>query len=363
MNNRNGDAGRDVDPDLYRRLKALPKIELHRHLEGSLRLETLAAIADQYRMDLPGYGVEDIRPLVQIVPGDEPDASVYLAKFGTLRGFYKSPEIIDRVAYEAVADAAAENTVYFELRFTPPALAREKGYSLAEVTDWVIAAVERASRDFGIMVRLIASMNRHESVELGHEVVKVAAERLDRGLVAVDLAGAEREYPGDTFEKVFQEAREAGLAITIHAGEWAGPESIRLAVEKLGAQRIGHGVRVVEDSDVLQMTLERQIAFEVCPTSNVQSGVVRSYEQHPLRDMYQIGLLTTLNTDNTSVGALSLTDEYARAIRYLNFSLDDIKRLILNAAQAAFLPQGEREQLMDRLEAEFSPAGESPTSS
>jgi adenosine deaminase len=284
--------------------------------------------------------------LVQIVAADPPDASTYLAKFGVLREFYRSPQVIDRIAYEAVADAAADHIVYFELRFTPHALARAQGYPLAEVTDWVIGATRRAAADFGVEVGLILSMNRHESVDLGHEVVAIAADRMDEGVVGVDLAGAEHEHPGEEFVPVFQAARRAGLNITIHAGEWAGPESIRLAVERLGAARIGHGVRVVEDSDVLQMTREREIVFEVCPSSNVQSGVVRGYDQHPLRDMYQVGLLTTLNTDNTGVGGFTLTDEYVRAVADLGLGQKDVKQMVLNAARAAFLPPRRRERLI-----------------
>jgi adenosine deaminase len=331
--------------DITKLFQALPKIELHRHLEGSIRLETLAAIAREHQLPLPGFEVADIRPLVQVVEDDSQDAPTYLAKFGVLREFYRSPQIIDRIAYEAVADAATERIVYFELRFTPHALARVGGYSLAEVTDWVIAATRRGSYDFGVEVGLIVSMNRHESVELGREAVEVAADRLDKGVVAVDLAGAEHDYPGEEFVPVFQAAREAGLPVTIHAGEWAGPESIRLAVERLGAARIGHGVRVVEDSDVLQMAREQGIVFEVCPTSNVQSGVVRDYDQHPLRDMYQVGLVTTLNTDNTGVGGFGLTDEYVRAVTDLGLEAKDVKQMVLNAARAAFLPPQRRERL------------------
>lgn len=347
----------NVTPDrlLAERVKALPKIELHRHLEGSLRLKTLVYIAQEFGIDLPAESPEPehMRSLVQITDQDKPSSAAYLSKFMVLRSFYQSPEIIDRLVYEVVADAAAENTVYFELRFTPMALAKTKSFALADVTDWVIRAVDRAKRDFPIDVRLIMSMNRHESVDLGREVVELAIDRIGRGVVGVDLAGAESDHPGENFAPVFKRAREAGLSVTIHAGEWSGPASIRLAVEKLGAMRLGHGVRIVEDSKVVQMVRERQIACEVCPTSNVQSGVVRTYEQHPLRDMYQVGLLTTINTDNTSVSGITLTEEYLQVMRYLKLTLDDIKQHVLNAARASFLPAAEREKLVSRLTAQL----------
>ncbi|MBN1313045.1 MAG: adenosine deaminase [Anaerolineae bacterium] len=333
----------------------MPKIELHRHLEGTLRLDTLAEIAREHKIDLPGYDVDTIRPLVQITDDDQAHSKTYLSKFGVLRSFYQSPEIIERVAYEAVADAAAENTVYFEMRFTPLALTKARDFDMADGADWVIGAVEQASRECGIDVRLIMSMNRHESIEIGQEILEIAIARQNRGVVGLDLAGNEADFPGAEFAPVFHKAREAGLGVTIHAGEWAGPESIRLAIDTLGASRLGHGVRIIEEPELFDVTRERGIVYEVCPTSNIQSGVYDSYEQHPLKAMHQAGLLTTINTDNTSVSALSLTDELARAVEYIGLSIDDIKQNTLNAARAAFLSPDERERLVNRLMAEFSP--------
>lgn len=343
-------------------LRALPKVELHRHLEGSLRLSTVAEIAQAYHLALP-EDIERLRPLVQMTPGDDLSAETFIAKFGVLRSFYRSPEIIDRVAYEAVADAAAEHIVYLELRFTPLALAREMGFPLAEVADWVLAAVRRAEADFGITARLIVSMNRHESPQLGEQCVDIAIERMDRGVVGVDLAGLENHYAGSPFAPAFRKAREAGLAITIHAGEWAGPESVLEAVEELGAMRLGHGVRVIEAPSVAALVRERGIALEVCPTSNIQTGVVKSLDEHPLRALYQMGLLTTINTDDPQVSATTLTNEYLVAMQHLDFTLEDIKQHVLNAAQAAFLPAAEREDLIRRLRAELDPARQASSTS
>jgi adenosine deaminase len=341
----------DVDQELYDQLKALPKIELHRHLEGSLRLSTLVDIAREFGLNLPiaGYRIDDLRPLVQITEEDQPDPVVFLSKFHTLRYFYQSPEVIDRIAYEAVADAAAENIIYMELRFTPIALARGMDFPLPDVANWVVSAVRRAEHDFGIDVRLIVSMNRHESVELGEQFVDIAVRLMDRGVVGVDLAGAEDQYPATPFAPVFRKAREAGLAVTIHAGEWAGPENVLEAIDLLGASRIGHGVNVIQDSKIVQKAREERIAFEVCLTSNYQSGVIHSLSHHPLRDMYQVGLLTTINTDDPSVSAINLTDEYIMATHHLGFTLDDLRQHIVNAAESAFLPEDEREKLIERV--------------
>jgi adenosine deaminase len=343
---------------LYQSLKAMPKIELHRHMEGSLRLGTLAEIAREHKIDLPGYEVDAIRPLVQITDDDETHSKVYLAKFAVLRGFYQSREIIERVAYVAVADAASEHTVYFEMRFTPLALTKAKDFRMIDTADWVINTVEQAGREFGIDVRLIVCMNRNESVEVGQEMMEIAVSRQERGVVGLDLAGNEADFPGAEFEPVFRKAREAGLGITIHAGEWGGPERIRLAIDTLGASRLGHGVRIIEDPDLMKEARARGIVFEVCPTSNVQSGVFPNYGQHPLRDMYQSGLITTINTDNTSVSALSLTDELVRSVEKVGLSMDDVKQHTLNSARAAFLAPGDRDGLVSRLTAELYPNAE-----
>lgn len=339
---------------LYEMIKGLPKIDLHRHLEGSLRLGTLADIAQKYQFDLPGYEVDAFRHLVQIVPSDAASVEAFLSKFDTLRQFYQSREIIERVAYEVVADAAADNIAYLELRFTPIALAREKGFPLAEVATWVIDAVEQAKADFDIAVKLLVSMNRHESVEIGAEHIEVAIANMNRGVVGVDLAGAENLFPGAPFKSLFDRAHAAGLNVTIHAGEWAGTESILEAINVLGATRLGHGVRVLEDEAVAELARERGITFEVCPTSNIQSGVVPSYAQHPLKPMYQAGLLTTINTDDPSISGINLTDEYVACVERMDFTLDDMKQQMLFAAQASFLPGQEKAALADRLSAAFS---------
>lgn len=342
---------RETNPNkqLYQGLKELPKIDLHRHLEGSLRLSTMAEIASEYHLDLPGYNIDDFRSMVQITAEDKPEAVVFLSKFKTLRHFFRSPEIVERVAYEAVADAAEENIVYFEMRFTPMALAREGHYPLHEAADWVIKSTQRAAKDFGIDVRLIVSINRHESVELGEKCLEIAIKRMGDGIVGMDLAGAENRFPGEPFAPIFRQARDAGLHITVHAGEWAGPESVREAIDKLGAMRLGHGVRIVEDKKLMQIAKDRRIPLEVCLSSNAQSGVVPTLKEHPLRELYEFGLLTTINTDDPSISAINLTDEFVVAMEHLQFNLDVLREHVLNAAEAAFLSDAEKKQLVAKL--------------
>ena len=327
-------------------LAKLPKIDLHRHLEGSLRLSSLFEIAQAYDLDLPAGSLDELRPYVQI-GGEDRTFRNFLDKFNVLRRFYQSPEIIRRLTYEAVEDAARDNVRYLELRFTPPALAKSRDYPLDEVTEWVIAAVDQACRDYpGIQVPLIVSLNRHEPVELAEQVTQIAIDRQERGIVGLDLAGDEVNYSDEPFRGVFRAAREAGLGVVAHAGEWTGPDTVRDAIENLGVQRVGHGVRVVEDLAVATLARERDVVFEVCVTSNWQSGVIQRLTDHPLRQMMDLGLVTTLNTDDPEVSAITLTNEYTAAAEQLGLSLAEIKQLVLNAAQHALLPPAARAALV-----------------
>ena len=344
-------------PSSMAALASLPKIDLHRHLEGSLRLSSLREVALAHDLGLPAATLGDLRPYVQIA-GEEHSFRNFLDKFNVLRRFYRSPEIIRRLAYEVVEDAALDNVRYLELRFTPPALANCQNYPLDEVTDWVIAAVALACRDHpSIQVKLIVSVNRHEPVEVAEQVVQIAVDRKAQGIVGLDLAGDEVNYPAEPFRGVFRAAREAGLGLVAHAGEWTGAAAVQDAIEHLGAQRVGHGVRVVEDPSVAALARERGVVFEVCLTSNLHSGVIQRLADHPLRAMMGLRLLTTLNTDDPSISDITLGDEYAAMVRDLGFSLGDVQQSILTAAGCAFLPPAARAELAEQCRVAMGWAG------
>ncbi len=336
-------------------LKAMPKIDLHRHLEGSLRLETLLEIAQKYGLDLPAADMERLRPYVQIT-NDPPDYEVFLSKFEVLRHFYRSPEAIHRLAYEVVADAALDNIHYLELRFSPQALARVRGFSLSEVADWVIEATQKASADLGIQVRLIVTLVRHDPIEQAQSVAEVAFERYGKGIVGLDLAGNEVKFPAGPFMPLFAEAKRLGMGVTVHAGEWASAEGVRQAIEELHADRIGHGVRSIENSKILRLVRDRQVALEVCLTSNLQTGVVQQMKHHPLVDLLNLGVKVTLNTDDPSISNLSLTDEYQVAVELMKLGYGDLRKLVLNAVNATFLPDNERKNLLKYFNQQL-PAG------
>ena len=339
----------DNSIELY---KSLPKVDLHRHLEGSLRLKTMLEIARAQGITVP-LSTGPLSHLVQVQTNEPYTYQNFLAKFNTLRMFYRSPEVIHRVTRDAIEDAAHDNVRYLELRFTPVALSRAERFPLGDVMDWVCESASKAAREFGLRVRLIASVNRHESVELAEQVAWLAADRKGRGILGLDLAGNEAEFSAVPFLGVFKEAHQAGLKLTVHAGEWAGAANVQEALETLDAERIGHGVRVLEDPKTVALACERGTAFEVCVTSNFQTGVVPSLQEHPLLQMLEAGLNVIIGTDDPSISQITLADEYRRACEELGMEQKQLKERILAAAQASFLPEAEREALIEQLSKEL----------
>jgi adenosine deaminase len=328
--------------------RALPKVELHRHLEGSLRLDTMLDIARQHGITIP----EDVLRLSTLVQVQEEDMFTFqnfLAKFNTLRLFYRSPDVIHRITREAIEDASKDNVKYMELRFTPVALSRAERFPLHDVIDWVMTSAQEAATKCGMIVRLIASVNRHESAELAEQVAWLAVEHMDHGMVALDLAGNEAEFKSEPFYGIFKEARQSGLHITIHAGEWGPAANVKEAIEELGAERIGHGVRVLENNDIVNLARERGTAFEVCITSNYQSGVVNSLDTHPLIRMLDAGVNVTINTDDPSISRITLSHEYYIACEDLHMPQSTLRQRILAAVQAGFLAENEKDKLMKQL--------------
>jgi adenosine deaminase len=309
-------------------------------------------IAQKHGVTVP-VSLLNLSGLVQVQDKDPMTFTNFLEKFKTLRLFYKSPDVIHRVTREAVEDAAKDNVRYLELRFTPVALSRAEGFPLHDVMDWVISSAREAAQSFKIKVGLIASVNRHESPELAEQVAWLAAEHVGDGIVGMDLAGNEAEFKTQPFLEIFKEAKQAGLRLTIHAGEWGPAGNVRDALENFGAERIGHGVRVMEDENVVTLARERGAVFEVCVTSNYQSGVVNSLNAHPLPKMLEADLKATVNTDDPSVSRITLADEYRHACEDLKVPLDTLKQSVLAAADAAFLPDDEKKKLVNSLKKEL----------
>lgn len=312
-----------------------------------MRFETVREIARALALDLPP--TSQLRRLVQVMDEEPFTYQNFLSKFAALRLIYRSQEIIQRITSEAIADAAADNVRYLELRFTPVALSRFQGFPLSRVMDWVIEGAQQADKAHGITTRLIASFNRHESVALAAQVSVLAVERMSRGIVGLDLAGNEVEFPAEPFSEVLRFARQKGLHITVHTGEWSHGSGVLTAVQQLGAERIGHGIRVLDSPEAMQVTHAGQIPFEVCITSNYQSGATPELTSHPFRRMLDQGLNVTINTDDPAISGITLSDEYRLVCEVLGLPLEVLRERTLAAARSAFLPETEKQTLLSAL--------------
>lgn len=322
----------------------VPLVDLHRHLDGNVRLATLLDIARQHGLTLPATTEEELRPHVQVMQ-PVPGLLEFLAKFRWLQEVFVTPEVIERIAYENLEDAVAEGIDYIELRFSPAFMGMRHGIDPQEVTRAVCAAWRAAQGRLPVMARLIVIMSRHLGEERCWEELEAGLAFQHEGVVAVDLAGDEANYPGTRYRKHFERARDAGFAITVHAGESAGAESVRQAIEELGATRIGHGVHAIEDEFLMELIAERGIALESCPTSNVQTTTVSGYDTHPLPAFLRRGLLITLATDDPSISGIDLPHEYRIARDHLHLSAEELRQLQANGLRAAFLNETERAAL------------------
>jgi adenosine deaminase len=293
---------------------------------------------------------EDIsREQVQVLPGQPRTPDNLMARFKVLRRLYRSEVIIRKVVRRAVQDAAGDGVAHLELRFTPAALVQAGDFTLEDVMDWVVDESRAAGRDYSLSLRLIASINRHEDVDLARRVAGLALKRLVGGIVALDLAGDESRFPARPFLPVFRFAHEGGLKICIHAGEWADGEGILEAIQDFGAERIAHGIHIFDSPVAFEAARDRGVPFEVCPSSNVLSGAASGYRAHPLKKMLAAGLHATLNTDNPGIQGIPLSSEYELASQEIGLSQAEFKTCMLNATQAAFVSPHERQELLAKL--------------
>ena len=325
----------------------LPKTDLHVHLDGSLRLETILELADQYGVEMPADTPEGLRRALHL--GENTGSLVeYLKAFETTLKVLQTKEALRRVAYELAEDAAAENVRYMEVRYAPMLHTRQ-GLRLTEVIEAVLAGLRQAAKDHGIWSNIIVCGIRNVTPEASLEMAQLAVAYKNRGVIAFDLAGAEYDHPAKHHLEAFQLVRANNIAVTIHAGEAYGPESIHQAIHDCGAHRIGHGCRLREDGDLLHYVNDHRIALECCPSSNVQTGAVRDLASHPIRLYHNLGLRVTINTDNRLVTDTTVSRELWLAHTQIGMSYEDIRKILVNGFKAAFLPFHEKQQLLRQI--------------
>jgi adenosine deaminase len=329
-------------------LRTLPKAELHLHLDGSLRPATLLELSKDAGIALP---VSDAAALAAWMRVDDAQhLEDYLARFAITVGVMQTAAAIERIACELVHDCAADGTWYVEVRFAP-SLCTRGGLSMDEVIEAAWRGLQRGERETGTIARLIICALRGETPEAALSHAEIAVAHRERGVVAFDLAAGEAGNRASRYREAFAYARSNDLAVTCHAGEGWGAASIREAIHDCGANRIGHGTRLFEDPSLMRYVADRRIALEVCPTSNVQTRVVPSIAEHPIKAYQAAGLLVTLNTDNRLMSGVSLTDEYAAASKQLGWSLETLADVSRTAFEVAFLPWTERRPLIARAKA------------
>lgn len=332
------------------KLRRLPKAELHCHLDGSLRPATLIELGREYGVALPCASADELRDYMLV--DDAETLEDYLARFEVTISVLQTAEAIERVAYELGEDAAKDGVRYIEVRNAPILNSRKK-LSAAEALEAQLRGLARAEADFGIVARSIVISIRQLSPMVSLELARLAVAYRDRGVVAFDLAGGELGFPAAAHAMAFAYARENNLAITVHAGEGDGAESVRQAVHTCCADRLGHATRLIEDPDLMQYVNDRRIGLEICLTSNVHTGVAASYEVHPLRTYFDHGMNVTLNTDNRLMSGTTLTDEYLYAAKHLDFTFDELCTLSLNGFESAFLPWEQRIVLLEQVSSEL----------
>lgn len=316
-------------------------IELHLHLDGSLRPETVWELAKEQNIKLPANTVDEVRDQMQ-VPEDCRTLEEYLTRFDLPLLVLQTREALERAAFELTEDLAKEGVTYAEIRFAPQ-LSIKGGMTQEQAVEAAIEGVKRGMEQYpSIRVGLIlCCMRGEDNEEWNLQTVETAKKYLGDVVCAVDIAGAESLYPTERFAPVFEKVREYGLPSTIHAGEAAGPESMKTALA-FGAKRIGHGVAAVEDPELVRRLIEEQITLEVCVTSNYQTKVVPSIEAHPIRRLFNAGVRVTVNSDNRTVSNTNVRKELDILRNVFGFKEQEIEKMEEYAWEARFLRQDKR---------------------
>ena len=308
-------------------IQKMPKVELHLHLDGSVRYQTALEI------------IGNIKKEDMIISDDCHDLNEYLTKFSVPLAILQTKENLERVAYELALDLKSENVIYAEIRFAPLKHLL-KGLSPEEVIESVLKGLKKVN----IKTNLILCMMRGDTFDNNLKVVALALKFLNRGVCALDLAGAESLYPTSDYKELFAIAQANGIPFTIHAGEAAGFESIKEALD-FGALRIGHGIKCLEDEKLIKELKEKNILLEICPTSNIQTKAVTAYQKHPVYELYKKGVPICINTDNRTVSNITLTKEYQKLMQNFSLTTNDLKQMNINAINGAFLTNEEKEKL------------------
>lgn len=317
----------------------MKKVELHIHLDGSLRPSTVAELLKISEEEATNK---------MIVKNSNQDLTEYLSKFDLPIKAMQTNENLKRVALELAYDLKLDDVIYAEVRFAPQKHTLN-GLSLDDVITSVLEGFKSANK---IKINLILCMMRGDSFQKNKEVIKICKKYLNKGVVALDLAGDEKKYETKDYKSLFDIANKENIPFTIHAGEADGPKSVLDAIN-FGAKRIGHGIRAIEDEAILKKIIDNNITLEVCPTSNVQTKVVDTYNNHPIKKLHDKNVLVTINTDNNTVSNVTLSKEYDLLKENFKFDKKDFLKFNINAIKASFISDIEKEKYIDILKEDY----------
>lgn len=334
--------------NLHEFTRRMPKVELHVHLEGAIRPATLLQLAQRNGVNLPARDVEGLQDFYRFR-----DFAHFVKVYITITSCLRTPDDYRLIAYEFGSDCARQNIRYAEVTFTIATNTRLTGLPWQAILEGLNAGRVQVRADFGVDWGWVFDISR-DNPETQDEVVEIALDARDRGVVALGLGGSEAEFPPELFERAFTRARQTGLPCVPHAGEMLGPKSIWTALHLLHADRLGHGVRCAEDPALVEYLRERQIPLELCPTSNLRLGIYPDYDAHPLRLLWDAGLMITVNSDDPPMFGTDLNHEYEVLIDHFAFGADELEQVSLNGLQSSFLPDPDKAGLETEFHAKFA---------
>tara|TARA_B100002003_G_scaffold93895_1_gene87571 strand:- start:1262 stop:2320 length:1059 start_codon:yes stop_codon:yes gene_type:complete len=332
-------------------LKRLPKVELHCHLDGSLRVPTILDLAKKDKVTLTTSSSEELSKLL-VIGKTRGSLEDYIKRFDITLSVMQTPQALSRTAYELIEDVAKENVRYIEIRYSP-ILHTGKGMTMGESVEAVRNGLERGQKDFGVKSGIIVCGIRNISAAASLKLADLTVRYKNKGVVGFDLAGSEENFPAKDHQEAFYMILNNNINATIHAGEAYGPSSIHQAIHHCGAHRIGHGTRLKENKDLMNYVNDHRITLEICLTSNWQTRSIRSLKYHPLKYYYDQGIRVTINTDNRLMSGTTLTKEFLLAHKLFGFKLHDFREMIIMAMKSAFIPYAERKQLIRKIAGEL----------
>jgi adenosine deaminase len=324
----------------------IPKTEIHCHLEGAIRTQTIIDIAKEHNLKLPSYETSELDKYVKVYDQLR-DLEAVLKAFAIFQNSITSPDVVECIARELFEDAAKQNIRLFEVRFSPDWAFHGHNLDWDECLEGLSRAKERAEKEFDMAIGYIAITSRSMGPESCIKTVDWAIRYKDK-ILGVDLADSERDFPLREFVRPVLKAKEAGLKVTIHTGEDTPASYVKETIELVNPDRIGHGIHAIEDKEVLELLKERDITLEINPWSNYLTNSVRTIEEHPLKQLFDLGVRVTINSDDPEVLETNLNNEYRIAHEVLGMSLDEIAVCNRYAYEASFIPEQQKKRIWEK---------------